>query len=414
MASMPTPTTAKKKPTKKLKLSRLYKPDFLSLEDWQRELRRQFGRDQQFQIDNQGEHPFFSEFQVMNPQTKNAYRVLIRGKNPGDNFCTCGDFATNTLGTCKHIEFTLGWIENKRGGKKALDDGFQPSYSEVILHYFARSKHSGVPESVADALDRVTGAFSLVMLFKDSVYAIRDPRGFRPLNLGKLNGSYVIASETCAFDLINASYVREIEPGMQVDRYKVHTIEIVVDRIVVRKDIRPRVADSVEVALRFGGGVMMASVEPPSVLEQAQADLVALPGVGASALEVSHRGAWFTGVIEEAEANLRTLLAIPDTHRVLFLQGGASMQFSMVAQNLLRFVLTVRGARQDTDAKLSYHCLEIPYGEFDSEVVLPGTYDEDAIEAKYENGFLRIMLPKIKQEHRVPIRIQAGNSDGTH
>ena len=100
---------------------------------------------------------------------------------------------------------------------EARGDIFQTtSDSEVVLHYFARSKHSGVPESVADALDRVTGAYSLVMLFKDSVYAIRDPHGFRPLNLGKLNGSYVIASETCAFDLINATYVREIEPGEMV------------------------------------------------------------------------------------------------------------------------------------------------------------------------------------------------------
>ena len=90
------------------------------------------------------------------------------------------------------------------------------SDSEVILHYFARSKQSGIPESVAEALDKVVGAYSLVMLFKDTVYAIRDPRGFRPLNLGKLNDSYVVASETCAFDLINAAYVREIDPGEMV------------------------------------------------------------------------------------------------------------------------------------------------------------------------------------------------------
>ena len=76
-------------------------------------------------------------------------------------------------------------------------------------------------------------------------------------------------------------------------------------------------------------------VLPLSVLQQAQVDLVALPGVGASPLEVSHRGPWFTGVIEEAEANLRSLLAIPTSHRVLFLQGGATMQFAMVAMNLL-------------------------------------------------------------------------------
>jgi phosphoserine aminotransferase len=78
------------------------------------------------------------------------------------------------------------------------------------------------------------------------------------------------------------------------------------------------------------------AVLPVSVLEQAQRDLVSLPEVGASALEVSHRGAWFTSTIEEAEANLRDLLAIPATHRVVFCQGGATMQFSMVAMNLLR------------------------------------------------------------------------------
>lgn len=162
MASMPIQALANKTSSKKIKLSRLYKPDFLSLDDWQRELRRQFGRDQQFQIANDGEHPFFSEFQVTNPQSKNTYRVLIRGKSPGDNFCTCGDFATNTLGTCKHIEFTLGWLENKRGGKKALDEGFQPPYSEVILHYGSRREvkfrpGSDCPVSLARLVGRYFG-----------------------------------------------------------------------------------------------------------------------------------------------------------------------------------------------------------------------------------------------------------------
>ena len=75
---------------------------------------------------------------------------------------------------------------------------------------------------------------------------------------------------------------------------------------------------------------------PLPVLRQAQADLLSLPGVGASALEVSHRGAWFTGVIAEAEANLRDLLGIGTEHKVLFCQGGATMQFAMVAMNILR------------------------------------------------------------------------------
>ena len=75
---------------------------------------------------------------------------------------------------------------------------------------------------------------------------------------------------------------------------------------------------------------------PLPVLEQVQRDLVSLPGIGASPLEVSHRSPWFEDVIGEAEANLRSLLAIPDSHHVVFCQGGASMQFSMVPMNFLR------------------------------------------------------------------------------
>ncbi len=69
-------------------------------------------------------------------------------------------------------------------------------------------------------------------------------------------------------------------------------------------------------------------------------------------------------------------------------------------------VLTVHGVRPDMDAKNSYHCLEIPYGEFDSEVVLSASIDEDAIDARYENGFLRVVLPKAREERHVPIHIQ--------
>ncbi len=75
---------------------------------------------------------------------------------------------------------------------------------------------------------------------------------------------------------------------------------------------------------------------PLPVLEEAQRELVALPGLGISPLEVSHRAPWFTDVIDEAEANLRALLSIPESHAVVFTQGGATQQFSMVALNLLR------------------------------------------------------------------------------
>jgi phosphoserine aminotransferase len=75
---------------------------------------------------------------------------------------------------------------------------------------------------------------------------------------------------------------------------------------------------------------------PVPVLEEARRDLLSLPGVGISPLEISHRSPWFESVIGEAESNLRHLLAIPERHRVVFVQGGATLQFSMVAMNLLR------------------------------------------------------------------------------
>jgi phosphoserine aminotransferase len=77
------------------------------------------------------------------------------------------------------------------------------------------------------------------------------------------------------------------------------------------------------------------AVLPVSVLEQIQTDLVALPGVGMSILEVSHRSKAFEAILAKAEADIRALANIPSNYKVLFLQGGASLQFSMVPMNLL-------------------------------------------------------------------------------
>jgi len=87
------------------------------------------------------------------------------------------------------------------------------SDSEVILHLLARSQSTDLMAALAETLVQVQGAFSLLLLTKDSLFGVRDPHGFRPLCLGKLNGSFVLASESCAFDLINAQYVRDVEPG---------------------------------------------------------------------------------------------------------------------------------------------------------------------------------------------------------
>jgi len=90
------------------------------------------------------------------------------------------------------------------------------SDTEVIVHLIARSSARNLSGAIADALNQVEGAYSLLLLTRDDIYAIRDPRGFRPLCLGRLNGAWVAASETCAFDLIDAEYVREVEPGEMV------------------------------------------------------------------------------------------------------------------------------------------------------------------------------------------------------
>jgi len=87
------------------------------------------------------------------------------------------------------------------------------SDSEIILHLVARSKKTTVEEMIQDALLKVKGAFSVVFNTGDSIVAARDPHGFRPLALGRLKNAWVVASETCAFDIIGAKYQRDIQPG---------------------------------------------------------------------------------------------------------------------------------------------------------------------------------------------------------
>jgi amidophosphoribosyltransferase len=95
---------------------------------------------------------------------------------------------------------------------------FQTSIdSEVIVHLMARSGLTSFLDALIYALKAIKGAYSLLVMNNNTIYAIRDPYGFRPLVLGKLGNSMVVASETCAFDIIEAEYIREIEPGEMVE-----------------------------------------------------------------------------------------------------------------------------------------------------------------------------------------------------
>jgi amidophosphoribosyltransferase len=87
------------------------------------------------------------------------------------------------------------------------------SDTEVVLHLYARSKAPSVEEALVESVAQLSGAFSLVMLTKNRLIAARDPHGFRPLALGRLGDAWIVCSETCALDLIGATYERDIEPG---------------------------------------------------------------------------------------------------------------------------------------------------------------------------------------------------------
>jgi amidophosphoribosyltransferase len=127
------------------------------------------------------------------------------------------------LVTCQHGQIAIchnGNLPFAREERKKLErEGAifsSTSDTEVVLHGVARSRAASVAEAIPEVLRETEGAFSMLFLTPNELIAVRDPRGFRPLALGRLNDCWVIASETCAFDLIDAQYVRDIEPGEMV------------------------------------------------------------------------------------------------------------------------------------------------------------------------------------------------------
>jgi amidophosphoribosyltransferase len=121
---------------------------------------------------------------------------------------------------CAHGEIAIAHNGNLVNAQELRDrlvsDGsiFQTtSDTEVLLHLYARSKAPTPEQAVIESVSQAQGAFSLVLLTKDRLIAVRDPHGFRPLTLGKLGDAYIVCSETCALDLIDAEWIRDIEPG---------------------------------------------------------------------------------------------------------------------------------------------------------------------------------------------------------
>ncbi|WP_297056908.1 amidophosphoribosyltransferase [Thermosulfurimonas sp.] len=99
--------------------------------------------------------------------------------------------------------------------------------SEVIVHLLAKAARKGIVEAIRETMGLIRGAYSVILLLPDRLIAFRDPYGFRPLCLGMVNGGYVVASETCALDLIQAQYLRDIEPGeiLVIDEEGLHSYE---------------------------------------------------------------------------------------------------------------------------------------------------------------------------------------------
>jgi len=121
---------------------------------------------------------------------------------------------------CAHGEIAIchnGNLVNAQELRDALVAGgsiFQTSSdTEVLLHLYARSRAATPEEAIVESISQAQGAFSLVFLTKDRLIAVRDPHGFRPLTLGRLGDAYIACSETCALDLIDAEWIRDLKPG---------------------------------------------------------------------------------------------------------------------------------------------------------------------------------------------------------
>ena len=121
-------------------LSNAKKPANLSVTEWQTILRRQIAERTVFKISNIGDGAVYSDYNVFNTSTKNTYKVALRSSDNSLNFCSCYDFKTNQLGTCKHIEAVLAYINKKPALRKILKQPYTPAYSSMYIEYRGERK----------------------------------------------------------------------------------------------------------------------------------------------------------------------------------------------------------------------------------------------------------------------------------
>ena len=146
-------------------------------------------------------------------------RNTIKEVQPFAVTCQHGDIAVCHNGNLPFADVRRRELEKDGAIFSSTSD------TETILHSIARTRAKNVIEAIEKVLKETEGAFSLLFLTPRSLIAVRDPRGFRPLNLGKIKNAWCVASETCAFDLMDAEYIREVEPGemLIIDEHGLHS-----------------------------------------------------------------------------------------------------------------------------------------------------------------------------------------------
>ena len=153
---------------------------------------------------------------------ENAQPILIN--------CRAGQIAGAHNGNLTNADTLRTWMVNDGSIFMSTTD------TEVIMHLIARSKRDTVDAMILDALSGIRGAYSIIFMTNDALYGARDPRGIRPLLIGRIDDSYFISSETCAFDLVGAELVREIEPGelVKIDSEGITSYKIPIFESVLR------------------------------------------------------------------------------------------------------------------------------------------------------------------------------------